>query len=397
MDTKFTYRTKGGPLRRPPRRRRTPWIIWVLLALALIVAVVFVIVKLTSREAEEEGAPEPSPPASLESPDPAAVPPSDPTAEPTASPAAPSQITPDSAPEDKGSYMTVGGSAYEYYQFDLETTNSYITAVSEAGTALNGIASLYHLVVPTGMDIELPDSYLVQYNVNSSDQRKAIDRDIYPSVNAMNASVKTIPLFDALLQHCNEYVYFRTDRTWTQLGAYYAYREFCQAKGFQPVSLDQLEKKSYEGFLGGFSEGEEDYSLISDTVDAYLPGGTTSLSFTDSNGESFEGWNVISDGEGYSNSLLYLIFAAGDQPYKVLENSDLTDNSACLVVQDSFGNFFIPFLTQHYQHVYVVDYQLYSGSVPQLAQEKGASDVIILNSIISTSSASGVESLKGLF
>ena len=121
------------------------------------------------------------------------------------------------------------------------------------------------------------------------------------------------------------------------------------------------------------------------------------MNFTDSDGVEYEDWSVISDGDGYDSSLLYLIFAAGDQPYKVLENSDITDNSACVVVQDSFGNYFIPFLTQHYQKVYVVDYSRYSNSVPELVNESGATDVILLTNVIATSSSSAVESLQSIF
>ena len=51
----------------------------------------------------------------------------------------------------------------------------------------------------------------------------------------------------------------------------------------------------------------------------------------------------------------------------------------------------------HYQHVYVVDYRYYEGSVPQLASDKGASDVIILNQVMAVSSEDAVSSLQDLF
>ena len=67
------------------------------------------------------------------------------------------------------------------------------------------------------------------------------------------------------------------------------------------------------------------------------------------------------------------------------------------MVQDSFGNYFIPFLTRHYQKVYVVDYNSYTGSVPDLISQSGATDVILLTNVIATSSSSTVESLQSIF
>lgn len=400
MEREYIHRRgPGGPIRRPSRRHRPPWIVWVLLALALIVGIVFLVVRLTGADdGPEEGKSSLPPPSSLDSaPEPAA--PENPEGEPTPEPthSIPPQTAPDEAPEDMGSFMIADGTGYEYYEFSTETTNSYITAVDAAGDALAGSAAVYSLIVPTHMDITLPESYLGEHQVNSADQRKAIDDYLIPSINAMNPDIKTVRLFDTMRRHCDEYIYFGTDRTWTQLGAYYAYTEFCKAKGIQAVALDQLEKKSYGGFMGGFAGEAGEERFYSDTVEAYIPSGNTSLSFTDQDGESWDGWSVISDGDSYSSSLLYLIFAAGDQPCKVLENSDITDGSTCVVVQDSFGNFFIPFLTQHYQHVYVVDCQLYSGSVPELASEVGASDVILLNNVIMTSNSSAVEAFQDLF
>lgn len=396
----FVHRRGGGPVRRPSRHKRPPWILWVLLALAVVVILVVVVVKAIggNRDPDEPASSAVSAVSAISTPEGTPnVPDATPTPEPVSQ--APAQTAPDSAPEDMGSFMIAGDAGYAYYKFDEETTNNYIMAIDSAGDALSGTAALYLMVVPTSMDVMLPESYLTEHSVDSSDQRKAIDSYINPSITAMNPGVKTVSLFTTLRQHSNEPIYFRTDRTWTQLGGYYAYTEFCKAKGLQAIPLDQFTKNSYEGFLGGFYRESESDSLYysADTVDAYTSSANTSLAFTDQNGEVSEGWSVISNGEGYDSSLLYLIFAAGDQPYKVLENSDITDGSACVVVQDSYGNFFIPFLTSHYQRVYVVDYRYYSGSVPQLAREVGASDVIILHDVTATSRSSAVDSIVSLF
>lgn len=399
MEREYIHRKNNGPIRRPSRHNRPPWVLWAVIALAVLAVVVFLIVRaMGGRDSSQDGADNSS---ALATPAPEQAQPDgqQPSPEPTPTPdtgSLPQQAAPGSAPTDMGSFMVADGSGYAYYEFSTETTNSYISAVTSLASSLEGSAQVYSLVAPTAMDILLPESYLSEHQVNSADQRKAIDSYIIPSMNAINPNVKTVPLYTALRRHCNENIYFGTDSTWTQLGGYYAYVEFCGAKGIQALSLDSFDKRTYEGFMGGFASLAGEDSFYSDTVEAYLPGGNTSLTFTSADGEVSEGWQVISDGEGYSSSLLYLIFAAGDQPYKVLTNSDITDGSACLVVQDSFGNFFIPFLTQHYQNVYVVDSSSYSGSVPDLAREKGASDVIVLHNVIATSSSSAVEGLRSL-
>lgn len=395
MEREYIYRSSKGPVRKPSRHNRPPWPLWIMTGVVIAAIIVLVAVLLTRKAAGGPKEASSQLPAAGRSSS-AVFAESDPAPSPT--PFTPAQQTaPNDAPEDIDGVMVVEGAAYDYFSFSTEATNDYISAVAGAGGALNGSAQLYSLVAPTGMDILLPESYLSEHQVDSADQRKAIEDYIYPSIASMDASVKTVSVFDALLQHCDEYLYFRTDRTWTQRGAYYAYVEFCRAKGIEPAALDQLEKKEYEGFMGGFSNQTGEDRLTADTVEAFIPGGNTTLSFTTSEGETNEGWQVISDGSGYSSSLLYLIFAAGDQPYKVLENRDITDGSACVVVQDSFGNFFIPFLTQHYQHVYVVDYRYYEGSVPQLVSDTGAADVIILNQVLAASSSETADALEGLF
>lgn len=92
-------------------------------------------------------------------------------------------------------------------------------------------------------------------------------------------------------------------------------------------------------------------------------------------------WPVIYDVSNYNAGLKYSTFIASDNPYTEIENKDLSDGSSCIVVKESFGNAFIPFLVDHYQTVYVVDYRYWTGSISKLAQDKKVNDVLFLNNL----------------
>ncbi len=309
----------------------------------------------------------------------------------------PPEKTPQGEPEQLDFLLKIGDTGYEYYNFVEEYANQYITTVCDLGESLSG-ATLYSMIIPTSMDILLSEDYIESHGINSTNQKKAIEYMV-SSINAINSDVKTVPLFDALKLHNNEYLYFRTDHHWTQLGAYYAYVEFCEAKGVQAVSLDQFDKKEYTGFLGSFYNDDPNSEMESnpDTVEAYFPRADTTLSFTDADGLYYADWPLIADGDTYDSANLYYIFCAADQPYEEIVNSDLNDGSACVVIKESFGNVFIPFLVNHYQTVYVVDYRYYNGDIPSLVSEKNISDVILLNNISMTRNEELIEDLQNLY
>lgn len=393
---------KNPPLGQPGRRRPSgrkkngpPPVLFAALILIILIVAVVLLVTLTKRNGEPKDDPVSSPVSSAAS---SGLPVSSaptPTAAPTPTPA-PLAKDPESAPELHDSLISVDGAAYEYYNFDEEATKRYLDAVSDGAKDIGG-ATLYSLIIPTSMDIMLSDSYLETNQINSSNQRSAIQW-INDSFQAIDPSIKTVPLFDTLKSHNGEYIYFRTDRHWTQLGAYYGYQEFCKAKGVTPTPLDSFEKKEYSGYLGSYYETlyGDAMSDDPDTVEAYVSSADTTLSYTDGDGVEHEDWSVIMDGEGYDSSYLYYIFCAANQPYTVIENRDLSDGSACVVVKESFGNVFIPYLTAHYQKIYAIDYRYYGGSVSQLVSDTGATDVIVINNIAMTSDTDLIEDLENV-
>ena len=75
----------------------------------------------------------------------------------------------------------------------------------------------------------------------------------------------------------------------------------------------------------------------------------------------------------------------------------MTEGPSCIVVKESFGNCFIPFLVNHYKTIYVIDYRDYTGTVSALAQEKGVDDVICVNNISMTRNDGLVEEFTNIF
>lgn len=401
--------------RRPPqnnrRRRRSgppllPIVVLLVLLIAIVVVIVFAVKGCSSKEPAGDGQQSSQTSSSLADGSSAAGTDSGsqdslPSPSPEDSPTPAPQEEPSAAPETSGSLLIVGDTAYEYYNFKEETANQYITAVADAGDKLSGISTVYDMIIPTSIEIDLPESYIEKYELNTSDQRKAIEDYIYPSIEAMNSNVKTVSIYDTLKAHANEYLYFRTDHHWTALGAYYAYVEFCKVRGFEPVALDQFEKKEFDGYLGSFySSGSEAAAALGgnpDTVEAYVPQADATLYVMLKNGEELPDWPLIADADTYSTGNKYLAFCGGDQPYEEITNNDMADGPSCIVVKESFGNCFIPFLVNHYKTIYVIDYRDYTGTVSALAQEKGVDDVLCVNNISMTRNDGLVEEFNNIF
>lgn len=395
---------------RPPRRKSGPPLFPILvLAVVLILAVVIIVLVSRSCSSSEEPAGTNSSAVSTVSgtetsgltstasgvTDPAATPAPTPSAEPTPAP----QEEPQAAPETVGGLLVVEDSAYEYYNFVTDLANEYITAVVDAGSKLAGKATVYDMVIPTSIDIMLPESYIEKNSLNTSDQKKAIDEYILPSITAQDPNIKTVSIFDTLKAHANEYLYFRTDHHWTQLGAYYGYVEFCKARGFEPVALDQFDRADYTGYLGSFYTATNSAALAAnpDTVEAYIPRADVNLSFTQTDGQTVESWPLIADGEQYDTTSKYIAYCAGDQPYEEIVNNDMAEGPSIVVVKESFGNCFLPFLVNHYKNVYVVDYRSYTGTVTDLVNSTGATDVLLLNNISMTRNEGLIDSFSNIF
>lgn len=280
--------------------------------------------------------------------------------------------------KDYGTVIAVGDTAYELYSYSEDTGAKYAQLVNSTADKLAGKVRVVDVMIPLSSGITLPNELYGE--ISSSSQKKALNK----LEEKMNDNVTVVNPYEKLMQHRDEYIYFRTDHHWTADGAYYAYEKICEETGMQPISREERESVEFKDFLGSFyKDTGEDKELKDnpDTVKAYYPvSENTSLTYTTTEGKSFD-WKVIWDVSDYGSSLKYSTFIAGDNPYTVIKNEDLEDGPRCVVVKESFGNALVPFLVDHYSRIYVIDYRYWNGNLASFASEKNVDDLFFLNNL----------------
>lgn len=277
------------------------------------------------------------------------------------------------------------GAVYGAYYFIQETADAYIDTLNRAAEELEGITNVYCILIPNNSGVVLDEQTM--QGLGGSDPLQA---SAY-YCGGFNDLVHPVPIIEALRDHKNEYVYFRTDHHWTGLGAYYAYVEFCKAKGVEPASLDSFETHTYEPFLGSYVTELQRYDLNADSVTGYVPNDTNSLTvytgdyegnttFDTENMDSFEApvFNTANDLDEYSQ---YLRFISGDRGLITIDNPKLNDGSSCMIIKESYGNALVPFLVDHYDKIYVVDERYNNGQALSFCKENQVDDLIIASNM----------------
>lgn len=299
-------------------------------------------------------------------------------------------------------YYITGDTAYEMYYQNKANSARYSALINAAAQKLDGKAKVYTVVVP----LAYAYNDKVLQKTDASDPKAAID-GMYGAITHKNA-IK-VDAYGALSAHKDEYLYFRTDHHWTARGAYYAYTAYAQSAGLTAHPLDYYEKLEFEGFLGTLYSHTKAPALQKnpDVLEAFVPQGSNNLYVHTADGErqKFTGGVVRKDTDRFypAAASKYNCFLTSDNPlgteqsyYCSIENPNIQDGSAVVLVKESFGNCFAPFLVDHYQYVYIIDYRYFDGDLTQFVTEKGARDVIFLNNITATSAAPRIAEMEGL-
>ena len=294
--------------------------------------------------------------------------------------------------ETAGNIYVTNNAGYEIYYFNQEGTTAYASMINTVRKLLPEDVTLYDMMVPNSFGVELPAD--VQEALGSSNMRLGFQY----TESMIDPSVHMVNVFDTLVDHKDEYIYFHTDHHWTQLGAYYAYRKFCEAKGYAPHELTDFKTEQAPGFYGTFYFATNRAQALKDhpdTIEAWIPNGQNDMQYVDKDGQQLNG-HVINDATVMNAGNKYNCFILGDNPFTEIHNPEITDGSAIVLVKESYGNCFVPWLVDHYQDVYVVDYRYYKDNLLDFIKEHNVRDVLFLNNEAAVSKSASTKML-GMF
>lgn len=266
------------------------------------------------------------------------------------------------------------GAAFGMYYFNQAAADIYIDGINSSAKKLKDTTEVYSILVPNN-SIVLDKS--IQDKLGGSNQKKGIEY----YMDSYSDRVHGINCVDRLTKHRDEYLYFKTDHHWTADGAYYAYQEFCKEKGIKAHKRSYFKKREDGPFLGSYySELQLDEMRNNpDSVVTYTPKGTNKMTYW-RDGQEYEG-NVISGPDYWDENSYYMEFIHGDQPLSKIVNPKVDNDSSCVVLKESYGNCFVPYLVDHYHTVYVMDFR-YTDEYPmKFCKENKIDDLIVINNI----------------
>ena len=282
------------------------------------------------------------------------------------------------------SIIILGTSALDIPTATDSIIESYAGAINNIQTALGDQVRIISLLTPNSGQFYSPTAY----HTGSHDQQAMIDL----CYSKMSVDVITVDAYSVLEKHKAEDIYFRTDHHWTALGAYYAYTAFCEATGLEAVALNQFRSGTYEGFVGSMygytSQYPQSQALKNnpDTLTYYSPIEDTQAAFfanAEMNLAEAYWIDVVNPNLPESESNKYMCFLSGDHP--VVRITSSADGPKCLVLKDSYGNAFIPFLTSHYSEIIVIDPREFNADgkpsldLVSFVQEQEIDDVLAIN------------------
>lgn len=227
---------------------------------------------------------------------------------------------------------------------------------------------IYFMVIPNSYALHtelLPD------HIIKVDQTKCINYMYKFMSNTCN--IKPTNIIPALLRHHDDYIYYRTDHHWTNIGAYLASYNFICATNHLPLSPNPLQSNSNEvsGFFGTYFNESKFMNIQPDTIKYVEPNVSIFI-----DGKPYPS---LYDESKWSSSNKYAAFLWGNNSLTTLINNDLPEKGRrLLLIKDSFGNSAAPYLAYNYREIDIIDLRSITFNLSDYLQTHDFDEILIM-------------------
>ncbi|MBQ0004864.1 MAG: hypothetical protein KBS68_03255 [Clostridiales bacterium] len=232
---------------------------------------------------------------------------------------------------------------------------------------------MYFLLAPNAVSImgdKLP------YGAQPEDQNRYMD-EMFAATAA--AGYTNIDVRDTLGKAATDgiQVYYRTDHHWTTDGAYEAFK---YAKGIMGIKGDMVFEtvpvaNRFVGTLAsksGFANGRADAIKLARPADSKQY--KHSVIYYEDTKEKTTAFYKM---ENLNLKDAYTVFGGSNHPVYTIK-TPTSDNRRLLLVKDSYANSMIPFLSQYYREIVVVDPRYYYDNLAELMALESVNEVMFL-------------------
>lgn len=249
--------------------------------------------------------------------------------------------------------------------------DQYMTDVKAFQSALPEV-SVYSMVIPTSVDFYNP----TEYKGYTELQNDKID---YIESGLKGTGVTNVSVYDTLSKHTSEEIYSRTDHHWMPLGAYYAAQVFCKTAGVKVPDIKNYRKETCGGYVGSMYYYSSDEHLNNDpeTYAVYYSPNEDKLKTTYYDRYYSNGYDsnlfLCNDASYY-----YLSFLGSDDLIAHIKTNAKTGRNL-VVIKESYGNGLIPFFTESFDNIYVLDLRYCEINAIKFCKQVDATDLLFAN------------------
>ena len=270
--------------------------------------------------------------------------------------------------QNNGVFLCVGDRLIEPFtapQADaLERAVQAADSLSDAGVPVSlaiipTAAQLYADILPEGAE--------------NDDQKSVID-----SAYSQTA-LETVDISSVLAAHAGEYIFYRTDHHWTSLGAYYAANALRRSWGLPEIDQATLTPETVsDSFCGTLYSSSGFFWIAPDKMETLIAAPeSSSVTRYETNGT--EQTLPLYNYDKLTVKDKYTFFLGGNIPRAVVDTG--TENApSLLILRDSYADSLVPFMTDAFSEIHLIDLRYYTGSVREYIAENAVDRVLLLYS-----------------
>ncbi|MFU0831368.1 MAG: DHHW motif protein [Oscillospiraceae bacterium] len=226
------------------------------------------------------------------------------------------------------------------------------------------------LPVPSGSQ-EQPEN--LPFSAPNHDQREEFEE----LKQAVGPHVKVVDVFSELSLSTGHDYYFKTDHHWNTYGAYVGYEALSRAMGFSCVPQSAFEYKTVpQPFFGTLYSKAVNTWQKPDTLILPYPKSDTSLTQIIGK-KTLPG---IYREQYLEKKDKYSVYLGGNPSVTVVKNPE-AKGGTLLLLKDSFANSMIPYLSQNFSEIHMIDLRYYNRDIYQYIQQNGIEEAAAVYSI----------------